>query len=166
MSLSKGRLRLLAFTVVLLVAVIGTWALARDQKSNVVNKVHSQTQSVIYGTVVLIGGNCQPGVVGDADRTKCTSRSVSRKVYLYTPPVPRRHFTDTLYAGDRSPALIGQSDSDGHYEIRIRPGPYSVLVEDDMRQYCNHFSERQACAVTIRPGQRVRYDLKIEHITF
>jgi hypothetical protein len=165
MTTRKGWLGLLVSTAVILVTLIGTWALARGPKGNVVNQP-SGTQGVIYGTVVLTDGNCQPGMVGDTNRTKCTSRSVSRKVYLYTPPVPRRHFTDTYYAGDRSPALITQSDGNGHYEIRIRSGPHSILVEDDMRQYCNRFSEREACAVTVRPGERVRHDLKIEHITF
>jgi hypothetical protein len=170
MSLSKitrrGWLGILASTVVLVVAVIGSWTLARGQDGNVVMETNSETHGVIYGTIVLIDGNCQPGVVGDTSRTKCMSRSVSRKVYLYSPPVLRRQFTDTYYGGYRSPTLIGQSDGDGHYEIQIRPGPYSILVEDEMRQYCNRFSDRQACAVTIRPGQRARYDLKIEHITF
>ena len=162
----RGGLGVLASIVVLLVAVSGTWALARGQKDNVLIETRPGAQSMIYGTVVQTDGNCQPGVVGDTSSTKCKSRPVSRKVYLYIPPVLRRHFTDTYYAGDRSPALIAQSDGDGHYEIRIGPGPYSILVEDNMRQYCNRFSERQACTVTIRPGERVRYDLKIEHITF
>ncbi len=124
------------------------------------------TGSGIRGKVTLREGNCQPGVVGETRAIPCDVRPVSRRVYIYSPPVRDNELDGAYYRGGRRPKAIVHSDGRGNYAIDLPAGSYSILVEDDGRHYCNSASGGRACAVTIRAGEHLRRDVEIDHGSF
>jgi hypothetical protein len=122
--------------------------------------------SGVSGTVTVREGDCQPGVVGEAHRTGCGARPVSRRIYVYSPPIGAAAIASAYYRGGLRPVSVGRSDGRGNYAIELPAGSYSVLVEDGGRHYCNSLAGGRACAVTVRPGKRARHDLEIDHGSF
>jgi hypothetical protein len=122
--------------------------------------------SGVHGTVTLREGNCQPGVVGETRAIPCDVHPVSRRVYIYSPPVGDNEVDGAYYRGGRDPKAIVHSDGQGNYAIDLPTGSYSIMVEDDGRHYCNSLSRGRACAVTIRAGEHARRDLEIDHGSF
>jgi hypothetical protein len=117
--------------------------------------------SVIEGRVLLVRGNCQPtepGIRGD-----CTATPLKRrKVFVYAPPLVARAFHGTAYQGMRRAVRIMRTDTKGRYRIALTAGAYTVVAADGPRPYCNLFT-RLACALRLKPGQRLHYDIRIDH---
>ena len=120
--------------------------------------------ATIYGTVLLVEGSCQPASVGGA--SDCRTRPVSRRIFLYAPPLSARKFPERHYTGSRRALFVGRSDARGRYSLRVPAGRYSILVADGANRYCNRFYGPTACLAAPNAGTRVHLDLRIEHATF
>jgi hypothetical protein len=118
--------------------------------------------AVLFGDVRLVEGNCQPGSVGDLP-PDCRARPVSRELFLYSPALNASEFEGPYYTGGRAATATARSDESGSYRTSVRPGIYSVLVDDDARRYCSTFLEDgSACVVRVRAEGSTRFDVRID----
>lgn len=120
----------------------------------------------IYGTVLLITGDCMPKPVGSP--SSCTREYVSRTIYIREPALlDRMEGTYVPYLRNKT-ALVAQvrSDAAGFYEVELPPGAYSVFAEDEGREYCNtHDGEGRLCPLTL-DMEVLRYDVQIDHASW
>ncbi|MCX8194291.1 MAG: hypothetical protein N3G19_02945 [Candidatus Pacearchaeota archaeon] len=69
----------------------------------------------------------------------------------------------------KMPIATITSKANGFYEISLANGIYSILAEDpkvesDTNEYCNSFSNNNACTVTIN-NNKVKFNILIDHAT-
>ncbi|WP_018477264.1 hypothetical protein [Pontibacter roseus] len=90
----------------------------------------------ISGTLTLTEGNCMPII----DYTKCKEYPVKRKimVYPYTTIQQASSREDFVYYTlATAPLATVESDATGFYEVRLAPGTYSVLIQEQGKLYAN-----------------------------
>ena len=95
----------------------------------------------IYGTVVERYGDWMP-VIGE-DSPRGGERPLEKRVYVYeytkTSDFDYGHYFSE-FPIDKMPkslVAIGQSKSNGFYEISLNPGTYSVFIEDNGKLCAN-----------------------------
>lgn len=94
----------------------------------------------IYGIVVERYGDWMP--VGGEDYSRGGERPIKRSIFVYE--YTRISDFDSLYFTefpmDKMPKTlvdIGQSGSNGFYEISLKPGIYSIFIEDKGKLWAN-----------------------------
>jgi hypothetical protein len=144
-------------------AVAGVSAVSFDAPApaGVLGAAAGGAMSVVVGRVLLVRGNCQPtepGMGGD-----CTATPLKRrKVFVYAPPLRTGGFRGTAYVGMRRAVRVVRTDTNGRYRIVLPAGAYTVVAEEGSRPYCNLFT-RFACAVGLKPGRLLHFDIRIDH---
>jgi len=110
----------------------------------------------VYGKVVLYSGNCMPGAGG------CKTSSVSRSIYIRE-PVSMENMKSTYLKDKTTLVKTIESNNNGFYQVELPPGTYSVFVEDEGKEYCNHFGGLgEVCQITIETGIK-EYNIRIDH---
>jgi hypothetical protein len=126
--------------------------------------------AVVFGTVKVREGNCMPGPVPeprDVRPDPCALQGVATTVGAY-PPVSEGHrAADPEHPTVGAPLSTTRSAAGGMYELTLPAGRYSILADDEGKPYCNSFSTdgegTLACVVEVKSGERVPFDITINH---
>ena len=112
----------------------------------------------VFGKVTLFEGNCMPGAGG------CKESRVSRTIYIREPITMGLLKNVSLY-WENTTNLIKQikSNAEGFYEVDLPPGNYSILVDDNGKEYCNSFGQNgEVCQIILVNGIK-EYNIEINH---
>lgn len=110
----------------------------------------------IYGKVTLYEGDCMPGM------NKCQMSNVARTIYIRKPA--KKEAMKGVYLKKKTELIKKvKSDKSGNYQVELPNGEYSVFVEDNRGEYCNHFKEGGGTSTIEIKDNLVRYDIEIDH---
>ena len=97
----------------------------------------------------------------------CSGTPVSRTIYVRKPTtlynISINESDSTHFTFDTELIATTESDENGFYEVNLQPGTYSVLVEDEGKEYCNSFGiGRKICQVIVEDAVK-EYNIRIDH---
>lgn len=123
----------------------------------------------IYGNVILYTGNCMPTICSGLDlhclffgNTSCKVSFASRAIVVRESAT--RAAMERTYLKNKTPLVkIIESSDHGFYQLELPPGTYSILVEDEGKEYCNSFGvDGGVCQITLGT-EIVEYNIEIDH---
>jgi len=127
---------------------------------------------ILRGKVLLREGNWMPPCPSG------TLTPLATKVLVFSPPISINECEDAspatgigmlvgvFYKGSQQPLKVVQTNAQGEFVIRLKPGKYSVFVEYLGRPYINSFDgQGKAGVVEIKKGQDCQRDLIVNRAT-
>lgn len=117
--------------------------------------IRAQIQQGAAGTVVESSGNLMPGSSCPSGTVEPVSRTVLVYPLLTQSQVTRSDASSTLFTSVAAqPVDSTQSGADGHFEVALAPGRYTLLVREGAYLFANHFDASGAVnPVEVAPAQ-------------
>lgn len=119
----------------------------------------------ITGTLTWLEGNQMP-MISDTGDAQDKPKPVQRKVLIY----PLLKFSDLkvkdgLFEPPRIlPLAEVESDLQGKYSVRLKPGKYSVFTQEDEGLFASVFDgEGNVMPVTVKEGQWTLLDILVNY---
>jgi len=96
----------------------------------------------IWGTLVQREGNCMPGAVDETMPNSCRLFPVKREIWIYEYTVWNEAVSSShspVFFENVHTKLIAKvkSDNEGFFEVKLKPGKYSVFVKEKGLLYAN-----------------------------
>lgn len=145
----------------------GTKQPTTGETIGVEEQVQEQVISIeqgIAGKVIWVSGNHMPSP--DAPRSG-GSKGIARTVYIYELTKGNQVSTsEGVFHTNIKSKLVKQvtSDANGHFEVKLEPGKYSLFTKEEQGLYANLFDgENNIFPVEVNKGQVTKVEFTINY---
>jgi hypothetical protein len=136
-----------------------------DTSDNYFTIAQPSGTSGIFGRVIFTKGNCMPMAVdsnhpSDSNWTSpnpCASNGVARELIVHKPVVG----SDKPTSSSRVATVT--SNDQGYYALQLKPGQYSIYVNENGKEWCSLGTGNVHCLVTVNPDEVLEHNINIDY---